>query len=86
MTFQQRKAAWFCYAQHLAEVALEIIGQCDRLHDRMPVILDKADFGAWLSGTGGAELLRSAADDKLRMRPISRRVNKTGSGDDDPSL
>jgi len=56
------------------------------IHDRMPVILDKADFQPWLTGTGGTELLRSASDDKLRMWPVSRRVNKTGTGDDDPAL
>ena len=56
------------------------------IHDRMPVILDKADFAAWLGGTGGTELLRSAADDRLRMWPVSRRVNKTVNGDDDPTL
>jgi hypothetical protein len=26
------------------------------------------------------------SDDRLRMWPVSRRVNKTGSGDDDPTL
>jgi len=52
----------------------------------MPVILDKVDFGFSLSGTGGSELLRSAADDKLRMWPVSRRVNKIGTGDDDPTI
>ena len=56
------------------------------IHDRMPVILDEADFAAWLGGTGGTELLRSAADDKLRVWAVSRRVNKTGTGDDDPTL
>jgi len=56
------------------------------IHDRMPVILDKADFAAWLGGSGGTELLRSAADAKLRMWPVSRRVNKSGTGDDDPTL
>jgi putative SOS response-associated peptidase YedK len=56
------------------------------IHDRMPVLLEPADFGAWLGGAGGTELLRSAADSKLRMWPVSRRVNKTGSGDDDPTL
>jgi putative SOS response-associated peptidase YedK len=40
----------------------------------------------WLKGEGGTELLRPAADDRLRMWPVSRRVNKTGSGDDDPTL
>jgi putative SOS response-associated peptidase YedK len=56
------------------------------IHDRMPVVLEPADFGAWLGGTGGTELLRSAADNKLRMWPVSRRVNKTGSGDGDSTL
>jgi len=50
------------------------------------VILDRADFGPWLNGTAGVELLRPAAEDHLRMWPVSRRVNKTGSGDDDPTL
>jgi hypothetical protein len=35
---------------------------------------------------GWYELLRSAAEDRLRMWPVSRRVNKTGTGDDDPTL
>jgi len=56
------------------------------IHDRMPVVLDKADFRPWLSGERGTELLRSAADDKLRMWPVSRRVNKTGTDDDDSTL
>jgi putative SOS response-associated peptidase YedK len=50
------------------------------------VLLDKADFGPWLSGAAGVEILKSAADDRVRMWPVSRRVNKTGSGDDDPTL
>jgi putative SOS response-associated peptidase YedK len=54
------------------------------IHDRMPVVLDKADFGLWLSGAAGAELLGPA--DRVRMWPVPRRVNKTGSGDDDPTL
>jgi hypothetical protein len=31
MTFQEHKTKWINHAQHLAEVALEIIGQCDKL-------------------------------------------------------
>ena len=27
------------------------------IHDRMPVILDKADFQPWPNGTGGTKLL-----------------------------
>ena len=56
------------------------------IHDRMPVLLGKADFEPWLNGAAGAELLRPAADDRVRMWPVTRRVNKTGSGDDDPTL
>jgi putative SOS response-associated peptidase YedK len=56
------------------------------IHNRMPVVLDNADIRRWLSGAGGTELLRPAAEDCLRMWPVSRRVNKTGTEDDDPTL
>jgi putative SOS response-associated peptidase YedK len=56
------------------------------IHDRMPVLLDKPSFRPWLSGDAGTEILRPAADDRVRFWPVSRRVNKTGSGDDDPTL
>jgi putative SOS response-associated peptidase YedK len=50
------------------------------------VLLHKADFGPWLSGEAGADILRPAPDDRVRMWLVSRRVNKTGSLDDDPTL
>jgi putative SOS response-associated peptidase YedK len=56
------------------------------IHDRMPVVPDKADIRRRLSGKGGKELLKPAAEDRLRMWPVTRRVNKTGTGDDDPAL
>jgi putative SOS response-associated peptidase YedK len=56
------------------------------IHDRMPVVLDKADIRRWLNGQAGTELLKPAAEDRLRTWPISRRVNKTGNGDDDPTF
>jgi len=56
------------------------------IHDRLPVVLDKADIRRWLRGEAGTELLKPAAEDRLRMRLVSRRVNKTGTGDDDPTL
>jgi putative SOS response-associated peptidase YedK len=56
------------------------------IHDRMPVVLDEANIGPWLKGEAGTELLRPAAGNRLRMWPVSRRVNKTGGGDDDSSL
>jgi putative SOS response-associated peptidase YedK len=42
----------------------------------------RPDLEAWLSGAAGTELLRPAAEDRLRMWPVSRRVNRTGGGDD----
>ena len=57
-----------------------------RIHDRMPVLLDREDHEAWLTGKAGVELLRAAPNDVLRMWPVSKRVNVSGRGDDDPSL
>ena len=57
------------------------------IHNRMPVLLDRSDFEPWLSsGAAGTELLKPAGEDRLRMWPVSKRVNKIGSGDDDPTL
>ncbi len=55
-------------------------------HDRMPMLLDPKDFDAWLDGSAGLEVLRPAPEDALREWPVSKRVNKTGVGDDDPSI
>jgi putative SOS response-associated peptidase YedK len=57
-----------------------------RIHDRMPVLLGRQDHDAWLTGKAGVELLRPAPNDLLRMWPVSKRVNASGRGDDDPSL
>jgi putative SOS response-associated peptidase YedK len=56
------------------------------IHDRMPVMLDRSKNEAWLTGKAGVELLRPAPNGLLRLWPVSKRVNKTGAGDDDPSL
>jgi hypothetical protein len=48
--------------------------------------LDNTSFKPWLSGAAGADILMPAADDRVCFWPVSRRVNKTGSGDDDPTL
>lgn len=50
------------------------------IHDRMPVILDPADFGAWLDvdGTSAAEvsaMARPCSDDILTSYEVSRLVN-----------
>jgi putative SOS response-associated peptidase YedK len=51
------------------------------IHDRMPVLLEPHQIDAWVNGTAGAELLKPAVADALRMWPVSRRVNKTRDGD-----
>ena len=57
-----------------------------RIHDCMPVLLGRQDHDAWLTGKAGVELLRPAPNNLLRMLPVSKRVNASGRGDDDPSL
>jgi putative SOS response-associated peptidase YedK len=56
------------------------------VHDRMLVLLGLHDLDAWLTGKAGTELLRPAPNDFLRLWPVSKRVNFSGRGDDDPSL
>jgi putative SOS response-associated peptidase YedK len=57
-----------------------------RFHDRMPAILAPVDFDAWLGGEAPAALLRPAPEDALREWIVSARVNRSGAGDDDPTL
>jgi putative SOS response-associated peptidase YedK len=55
-------------------------------HDRMPVVLQPEEYDAWLNGTIGTELLQPPAVDALREWPVSRRMSRSGQGDDDPTL
>ena len=55
-------------------------------HDRMPVLLRAEDFDAWLNGTLGADALKPAAENALREWPVSKRLNRSGEGDDDPMM
>jgi putative SOS response-associated peptidase YedK len=55
-------------------------------HDRMPVLLSTEDIDAWLKGTLGQEALKPALESALREWPVSRRLNKTGVGDDDATI
>ena len=55
-------------------------------HDRMPVLLGAEDFDGWLDGTLGPEALKPAAESALREWVVSSRVNRTGFGDDDPTI
>jgi putative SOS response-associated peptidase YedK len=58
------------------------------LHDRMPAILPRRDWDAWLDPAtdpvAAKALLRplaDGADAELRMRPVSRRVNSPRNDD-----
>ena len=55
-------------------------------HDRMPIILDWRDAGAWMTGDDPGALLRPPPDDALQEWIVSPRVNRSGVGDDDPAL
>ncbi len=52
-------------------------------HDRMPVILEKENFGVWLSPSAKTDsmrpLLHPSADDVLVTHRVSRSVNKTAN-------
>ncbi len=45
-----------------------------------------ADFTTWLDGSAGPEILQPAAESALREWTVDRRVNRTGEGDDDPTI
>jgi putative SOS response-associated peptidase YedK len=56
------------------------------VHDRMPVLLAEKDFGPWLRGSAGVELLKPAANDLLQRWPVSKRVNSSKASADDATL
>ena len=51
------------------------------VHDRMPVILEPADWPVWLGETPGdpASLLHRSPAGTLRVWPVDRRVNSPRS-------
>ncbi|AXS39564.1 SOS response-associated peptidase [Breoghania sp. L-A4] len=58
------------------------------IHDRMPVVIDPADFDRWLdtadvSAKEAAQMLKPAPDDLFAATPISSRVNKVANDDPD---
>ncbi|ARN81939.1 SOS response-associated peptidase [Methylocystis bryophila] len=57
-----------------------------RFHDRMPILLSWSDAEHWVSGDDPATLLRPAPDEALQEWTVSTRVNRSGVGDDDPTL
>lgn len=55
-------------------------------HDRMPVLVAEKDFDAWLHGSLDADALKPAEEAALREWLVSPRLNRTGVGDDDPTI
>jgi putative SOS response-associated peptidase YedK len=53
-----------------------------RIHDRMPVFLKPENFGAWLDGSAGPELLKPAGEGLLQVWPVSKHVNRPGNDGD----
>jgi putative SOS response-associated peptidase YedK len=53
------------------------------VHNRMPVVIEAADWPVWLGEAEGdaAALLRPAAEDVLRLWPVSSRVNAPRNND-----
>jgi putative SOS response-associated peptidase YedK len=52
------------------------------IHERMPVIVARDDYAAWLAGDDG--LLRPAPDDALKVHPVGMAVNQAAN--DSPRL
>jgi hypothetical protein len=48
--------------------------------------VDEKDFDGWLDGSLGADALKCASESALREWLVSKRINKAGEGDDDPTL
>ena len=57
-----------------------------RFHDRAPVVIERENFDARLSGDNATALLRPAREDSLLEWVVSSRVNRSGVGDDEPGL
>ena len=56
------------------------------IHDRMPVILDAADYARWLDPAVDRPeplrpLLRPYPSDRMKAHPVSSRVNRPGTDD-----
>jgi putative SOS response-associated peptidase YedK len=55
-------------------------------HDRTPAVLQQAEIDRWLRGEMSAEELHPAPEATFRERKVSRRMNNTRVGDDDPTV
>lgn len=55
-----------------------------RFHDRMPVVLDEADYDRWLTDEDPRDLIKACHNEALLNYPVSRQVNSVRN--DDASL
>jgi putative SOS response-associated peptidase YedK len=55
------------------------------VHDRMPVIIDPADYALWMSPEQQTEqagsLLRAYPSEQMEVYPVSRKVNSPANND-----
>jgi putative SOS response-associated peptidase YedK len=67
-----------------------IIGEPNRfvaeVRNRMPVILEPRQFDSWLSGKAGLEFLRPAGEKVLKKYPVSKRLSRSRTSDEDETL
>jgi len=63
-------------------VTTDANSEMQAVHDRMPVILEPEEWGAWLQAgrQGSMELLRPAGDESLELYPVSKRVSNPRHG------
>jgi putative SOS response-associated peptidase YedK len=63
-------------------ITTEPNGLCAPIHNRMPVILDPADYDRWLSAeTPPEDLLRPFPAEQMMAYPVSAWVNKPANND-----
>jgi putative SOS response-associated peptidase YedK len=77
--------AWVRSCTIVTTTANELL---EPIHSRMPVMLDEADWDAWLDPSNAElseleALLRPAPDDWLAVHPVSARVNSPDNNDAD---
>ena len=64
-------------------ITIAVNRESDELNDRMPLVVDPADWPLWLGEEEGDHrtLLRPAPDGTLRAWPVSTRVNSPRNND-----
>src|ERR1700760_4695338 len=78
---KMRPAKWCCLI-----VVGEVTELMEPYHDRMPMLFDPSHFDGWLHDSIGKEVLKPAPEAALREWPVTKRLNCTSQGDDDPTM